>query len=166
MVKTTPFVTIINLCLIGTLTIACSHRREQPAMSLQNTKEIERIYYIKAINDYIDIVYKKKHHQFDTIYFGKHQYHQPDDFPNISLPHKIKKSTIILLSNDETTKLTRGNTSSYVNMIGDISTDRAQFIFVTFRKGFHHSFDVFQYYHHHIKKNNFQMDSFLIKDYE
>lgn len=50
-----------------------------------STVELTKI-YTQAIADYIKEVYKKDKTVFDTLFLGKRNYGQPDDFPNIEFP--------------------------------------------------------------------------------
>ncbi len=44
--------------------------------------------YSQAIGEYIRAVSKEYKLSFNTLFFGKHVYGQPDDFPDIELPVK------------------------------------------------------------------------------
>lgn len=108
-----------------------------------DTNYITKIYSL-AIADYIHLVKKEYKITFDTLFFGKHVYGQPDDFPDIKLPEVVEKTNIRLISPDEGKKIQKQNNSAtYVNMVGWVDNKKAEFIFVTFSNGVTHQFDCF-----------------------
>lgn len=54
--------------------------------------------YTQAIAQYIRSVHADYHITFDTLYFGKHVYGQPDDFPDIQLPETIAQTPVRLVT--------------------------------------------------------------------
>ncbi|MCC7028921.1 MAG: hypothetical protein IT257_01360, partial [Chitinophagaceae bacterium] len=73
------------------------------SLSLQKDKLI-KIYTI-GIAEFIKAAYKKDKTTFDTLYFGKHIYGQPDDFPDIDLPETIEKTHIRLITPESGQKM-------------------------------------------------------------
>ena len=143
-------------------TISNKRKTEQAVVALNQKSELSNI-YSRAISDYIRLVKKQYNLSFDTLFFGKHVYDQPDDFPEIDLPPVIEKTNIALISPDQGVAIQQKRKNTYyINLIGDISADRAEFIFVTFSKGMAHQFDCFLKY----KKrcNKFVIDSFSLSN--
>lgn len=121
--------------------------------------------YTKAIDEYIKVVFKKNKLKFDTLYIGKRNYGQPDDFPNIKLPATIQNTKILLLTNEEATKLKFGKSTAYINMIGSVGADTAEFVFITFNQGFKHNFDCFIDYKYNAKQKEFELERLRFEDY-
>lgn len=112
--------------------------------------------YSQAIADYIKAVYKKDKTVFDTLFFGKRNFGQPDDFPNIELPETIGNTKIRLIDPEVGKKLqTERKSRVYINMIGWVDKKKAEFIFVTFSNGFEHKFDFYIHYKHNDTQNVF-----------
>lgn len=122
--------------------------------------------YSQAIADYIKAVYKKDKRVFDTLYFGKHVYGQPDDFPDIELPQTIENTKIKLVSPTLGEKLQREKKSLfYINLIGWVDKDKADFTFVTFSNGAEHKFDFFIDYLYNETKKEFETGASRFEDY-
>lgn len=116
--------------------------------------------YKQAIGDYIRKVNKEYKLTIDTLFFGKHVYGQPDDFPNIELPAVIENINIKLISPEEGKKKQRlKNQSFYINLIGSVNSGNAEFTFVTFSNGFTHQFDFIANYKYNSDKNIFEETS-------
>ena len=96
--------------------------------------------YSQAIADFIKAANAKEARPFDTLYFGKHVYGQPDDFPDIQLPRTIEKVVIKLISPDMGEKSQR-KSRIYINLLGWVDKDHAEFMFVVFSNGFIHQYD-------------------------
>jgi hypothetical protein len=112
--------------------------------------------YSRAIADYIKGVYKKNKTVYDTLYIGKRNFGQPDDFPNIELPETIENTKIRLIDPEVGKKLQEVRKSwVYINMIGWVDKKRAEFIFVTFSNGIEHKFDFYIHYKHNDTQNEF-----------
>ena len=100
--------------------------------------------YTQAISDFIIAANKQKHSRFDTLYFGKHVYGQPDDFPDIELPGTIQNTRIILISPESGLKKQKADKSLvYINLVGWVNKEGAEFIFVLFSNGFEHLYDCY-----------------------
>ncbi len=98
--------------------------------------------YSQAIADYITEVHKQNLIVFDTLFFGKRRNGQPDDFPEIVLPERIQQIPVRLVSPEEGKTLQEEKMSRvYINLMGWVEEDNANFIFVTFTHGFEHAFD-------------------------
>jgi hypothetical protein len=75
--------------------------------------------YSQAISEFIKAVKKEQKTGFDTLFFGKHVYGQPDDFPDIELPETIEGTHIRLLSPEGGLKKQKERKSLvYINMVG------------------------------------------------
>ncbi len=98
--------------------------------------------YAQAIASYIKAVNDKHKTSFDTLYFGKHVYGQPDDFPDIELPESIENTHIRLVSPEAGLKIQKARKSLvYINLFGWVDKTTAEFIFVTFSNGCEHQHD-------------------------
>jgi hypothetical protein len=115
--------------------------------------------YSQAIADFIKAVNEKHKTSFDTLFFGKHVYGQPDDFPNIELPKIIENTQIRLMSPEEGLKKQKASMSLvYVNMVGWVEQKKANFIFVTFSNGCEHQYDCFINYKYDAKEKKFDLE--------
>lgn len=100
--------------------------------------------YAQVITDYLRLVKEEYKLGFDTLYFGKNANGQPDDFPDIRLPEYAEGTRILLVSPEEGARIQKEHKSSYyINLVGSVEDDKAEFIFVTFSNGFAHQFDCF-----------------------
>lgn len=100
--------------------------------------------YVQSIAAYIKAVNKEYHITFDTLFFGKHVYRQPDDFPDIDLPKSIENTPIVLISPEAGLQKQKERKSLfYINLIGAVDAETAEFIFITFSNGCEHQFDAF-----------------------
>lgn len=114
--------------------------------------------YSQAIADFITDATKTQRVNFDTLFFGKRKNKQPDDFPDIELPHVIKKTQIRLISPEQgTIKQTERPQRIYINMIGWVTQQQADFIFVVFTNGFVHQYDYHINYRYNNKLNSYEL---------
>lgn len=114
--------------------------------------------YSQAIADYIKEVSKQDLMVLDTLYFGKRNNGQPDDFPDIILPETINNIKIRLIEPEVGKKLQEEKKSGiYINLIGWVDEDSAEFIFVTFSNGFEHKFDYHIYYEYDSDRMEFDL---------
>ena len=98
--------------------------------------------YSKAITDYLTLAPKAYGLNYDTVYFGKHHFGIADDFPDITLPPTINGSVIKLVAPEvATTHQQHFPNTVFVNLMGYVEKEHAQFIFVTFYNGFVHHYD-------------------------
>lgn len=112
------------------------------SLTLQND-ELTKI-YVKGIAAFIKAAYKINKTTFDTLYFGKHIYGQPDDFPDIELPEIIEKTQIRLVSPEVAQKKQAERKSLvYVNMIGWVDKESAAFVLVVFTNNAQHQSDYY-----------------------
>jgi hypothetical protein len=124
---------------------------------LPQKSELTKI-YSQAIADFIKAVNNKHKTSFDTLFFGRHVYGQPDDFPDIELPETIEHTQIILLSPEIGLKKQKERKSLvYINMVGWVSQEKAEFIFVTFSNGCEHQYDCFVNYNYDAGQKEFDL---------
>lgn len=122
--------------------------------------------YSQAIGDYIRLVNKEYKRTFDTLFFGRHVYGQPDDFPNIELPAVIKNTHIKLIEPEQgKLKQEERKLSFYINLIGGIDNEKADFIFVAFSNGIEHQFDCFISYIYNTKEKRFDIENFRFENF-
>lgn len=122
--------------------------------------------YTQAIAEFIKAVYQKDKTIFDTLYFGKHVYGQPDDFPDIELPQTIEKTQISLVSPEEgQLKQSKRKSLVYVNMMGWVDNEKAEFVFVVFKNGGEHQYDFFINFNANASTNKFELDKIEFENY-
>lgn len=133
---------------------------------IQQQKELEKIYSL-AIGDCIRLVKKEYKLSFDTLFFGKRKFGQPDDFPDITLPAVIEHTNIRLISPEDGEKKQKESMASfYINLMGRVYDDDATFMFVFFSKGFAHQFDCFIQYRHSAGNNTWKMETSRFENYQ
>ncbi len=122
--------------------------------------------YTQAIAEFIKAAYKKDKTTYDTLYFGKHVYGQPDDFPDIELPQTIERTQIRLIAPEVGQKIqTEQKSLVYVNMIGWVDNDNAEFILVVFTNGEEHQYDYFINFIAKTSTNTFELDKIEFEDF-
>lgn len=122
--------------------------------------------YTRAIAEFIKAANKKDKTTFDTLYFGKHVYGQPDDFPDIELPQTIEKTEIRLVAPEVgQKKQTERKSLVYVNMIGWVDKEKAEFIFVVFTNGGEHQYDYFINFIARAPTNELELDEIAFENY-
>ena len=122
--------------------------------------------YTQAIAEFIKAAYKQDKITFDTLYFGKHVYGQPDDFPDIVLPETIEKTLIRLVSPEVGQKKQAERKSLvYVNMMGWVDKENADFVFVVFTNGTEHQYDYFINFKYNTSKNKCELDKIEFENY-
>ncbi|MFN8287538.1 MAG: hypothetical protein U0V74_12325 [Chitinophagales bacterium] len=98
--------------------------------------------YTRAITDFIKAANEKNKTAFDTLYIIKRHNGQPDDFPDIELPQTIANTHIVLLGAAQAEKEAKEfKTRVYINLMGWVEKETAEFIFVVFSNGFAHQYD-------------------------
>lgn len=125
-------------------------------------EELSKI-YSQAISDFIKAANKKNGVRFDTLFFGKRVNGQADDFPNITLPKLIEKTQIRVISPELGAEKQAAIPSNiYINLMGWVEKDHAEFLFIVFSNGFKHQYDyVLQYaYDQKIRKWNLSKQEF------
>ena len=116
--------------------------------------------YSQAIAEFIKAVNKKHKTSFDTLYFGKHVYGQPDDFPDIELPGKIENTQIRLVTPEIGLKIQKKRESLvYINLMGWIDKEKAEFIFVAFSNGGDHQYDCFINFKFNARQKVFELEN-------
>ena len=122
--------------------------------------------YTQAIAEFIKAAYRKDKSTFDTLYFGKHIYGQPDDFPDIELPATIENTQIRLVTPAVGQKKQAESKSLvYVNMMGWVDKEKAEFILVVFTNGGEHQYDYFINFITKTSTNKFELDKIEFENY-
>lgn len=122
--------------------------------------------YTQAITEFIAIVYRRDQTIFDTLYFGKRAFGQPDDFPDIELPESIDKTQLRLVSPEVGQQLqTERKSLVYINLMGWVDVAQANFIFVVFTNGFEHQYDYYIDFVFSPSSHNFELDQIAFEDY-
>ena len=122
--------------------------------------------YTQAISEFIKAAYKKDKTTYDTLYFGKHVYGQPDDFPDIELPQTIEKTQIRLLAPEVgQKKQTERKSLVYVNMMGWVDNEKAEFVLVVFTNRGEHQYDYFINFIVKASTNKFELDKIEFENY-
>ncbi len=120
--------------------------------------------YSQAISDYITEVHKQNLIVLDTLFFGKRNNGQPDDFPDITLPESIQSVNIQLIDPELGKKLQDEKKSRvYINLMGWVDDQQASFIFVTFSNGFEHKFDYHVEYQYHSEQKDYALTASRIE---
>lgn len=116
--------------------------------------------YTQAIAEYITAIHKKDRTRFDTLFLGK-----IFDFPDISLPTIISETEIRLLTQEEIDrkKPIYRSTAPYVNLIGFVEKNQAEFTFVTFYPEFKHQYDCYMNFKYNPEKKSFNLDRLRIE---
>lgn len=120
--------------------------------------------YSRAISDYITEVNQQNIMVLDTLFFGKRNNGQPDDFPDIALPETIKNVNIQLIDPELGKKLQREKKSRvYINLVGWVEDQQSDFIFVTFSNGFEHKFDYHVEYQYNPEQKDYNIKTSRIE---
>jgi hypothetical protein len=115
--------------------------------------------YSQAIADFIKAVKEKHNTSFDTLFLGKHVYGKPDDFPDIELPQTIENTQIRLVTPENGLRKQKARSSLvYVNMIGWVEQDKAEFVFVIFSNGGAHQYDCFVNYIYNAERKTYNIE--------
>lgn len=122
--------------------------------------------YTQAIAEFIKAAYKMDKTTFDTLYFGKHIYGQPDDFPDIELPEVIEKTQIRLVTPEVGQKIqTERKSLIYINMVGWVEKEKAEFVLVVFSNGAEHQYDYYINFIHNTSTSKFELDKIAFENY-
>lgn len=122
--------------------------------------------YTQAISEFIKVVYRKHKTIFDTLYFGKHIYGQPDDFPDIELPTTIENIQIRLVTPEIGQKIQAERKSLvYINMMGWVDKEKAEFVLVVFTNGGEHQYDYFINFNYNTSINKFELEKIEFENY-
>lgn len=129
----------------------------QPTTPPDTTTVLAKI-YTQAIGDFIDAANAKNSMVFDTLFIAKRKNGQPDDFPDIVLPERIKNTTIKLITPEQADNSQKERkTRMYINLVGWVKKEDAEFIFIVFSNGFEHIYDYTINYTYNIKKEVFEL---------
>ena len=138
---------------------ACGQSTAPPSA----TADLVKIYTL-AIGDFIDAANAKNPIVFDTLFIAKRQNGQPDDFPDIALPERIKNTAIKLITPEQADYSQKEkNTRIYINLMGWVEKADAEFIFIVFSNGFEHIYDYTIHYTYNIKKESFELANLQFK---
>lgn len=129
-------------------------RKDSPSDTVAQLTKI----YSQAIADFIKDANTKNKTKFDTLYFGNRKNGQPDDFPDIKLPETIENTQIRLISPAEgTIKQNELKSRIYINMIGWVEKESAEFIFYVFSNGFEHQYNYTINYKYNLEQKDFEL---------
>lgn len=145
-----------------------STQKTNSAMTDSLTADKNRLtkIYTQAIAEFIRAAYKTDKTAYDTLYFGKHIYGQPDDFPDIELPRVIEKTQIRLVTPEVgQNKMTKQKSLVYVNMMGWVDNEKAEFILVVFTNGGEHQYDYFINYNARTSADIFELDKIEFENF-
>lgn len=122
--------------------------------------------YTQAIAEFIKAAYKRDKTTFDTLYFGKHVYGQPDDFPDIELPQTVENTQIRLVTPEAgQEKQAQRKSLVYVNMMGWVEKEKAEFVLVVFTNGGEHQYDYFVNFITKASANEYELDTIEFEEY-
>lgn len=156
----------INKITKGHLSMESQQANSVRKGNLNKQKDELTKIYSQAIEEFIKVSYKHNKTTFDTLYFGKHVNGQPEDFPNIELPEIIEEVQVRLVNPQQGEKLLSENVNrNYVNLIGFVESERAEFIFVVFSDGFTHEFDYYLNFINNLSINKFVLDKIDFESY-
>jgi len=148
--------------VIGNRYASASQQADSLTLQKDKLKEI----YTRAIAEFIKAAYQKDKTTFDTLYFGKHVYGQPDDFPDIELPGTIEKTQIRLVAPEVGQKMqTVRKALVYVNLMGWVDKEEAEFLFVVFSNGAEHQYDYYINFIYDASTNTFELDKIGFENY-
>jgi hypothetical protein len=134
---------------------------------IENQKVDLAVFYTQAIGDYIRLVKEKYQITFDTLFFGKHVFGQPDDFPDIELPTVIGKTAIRLISPEEGEAIQKKQRSSfYINLFRWETSTTTEFVFITFSDGFAHQFDCYVTYKNAINSKGYVLERSRFENFQ
>lgn len=173
-----PFIMLLTIALCLTACSGSDHNQKGQSNALSNSREdtlpialsdsmslkppqFESL-FVSAITEYINVMKQKEGIVVHTLFFGKNV-----DFPDVQLPDTINHVRIMVLPEDRVNamKLSYSRTSPYVNAVGWINQDAAEFIFVTFYPEFKHQFDYHVYFRRNEKENGFILNEVQLEDY-
>ncbi len=120
--------------------------------------------YSQAIEDFIKAANKKNATVFDTLYIAKRKTGQPDDFPDIELPGKTENTQIRLITPEAGEKSQKERKSRiYINMIGWVDKEKAEFLFYVFSNGFDHQYNYTINYKYNERRKEFELEKLQFK---
>lgn len=117
--------------------------------------------YAQAIKEYLDATHKRDGSVFDTLLIGKRP-----DFPAISLPGRVGNTVIMFLTTKEVDKKRKQNRNLvFVNLVGTVTKDVAEFMVVTFYPDYTHQYDCIIGLKYNGTSHTFQRDYVHFKNY-
>ena len=120
--------------------------------------------YSQAIADFIKDASKKHKTIFDTLFIGKRKNGQPDDFPDIELPETVENAHVRLISPEEgKIKQKERKSRIYINMVGWVDEEKAEFVFFIFSNGFEHQYNYSINYKYNVKRKEFELTKLQFK---
>lgn len=126
---------------------------------VQNDQESK--IYAQAISEYIKLVYRKDATKIDKLLFGKHV-----DFPDIELPETIEGTKIMVVTTEEADEIRKHRPSLiYINLLGWVSEEHAEFIFVTFFPEYQHQYDYFIDFTLNTQQKEFELEKIVFEKY-
>jgi len=135
---------------------ACGQPKKSPVV--KTDKSLAKI-YSQAIGDFIKAAHKNNATAFDTLFIAKRQIGQPDDFPDIELPDKIENTQIRLITPEAGEKSQKERKSRiYINMMGWVDKEKAEFMFFVFSNGFDHQYNYTINYKFNTKRKDFELE--------
>lgn len=135
---------------------ACGQEHE----SSQN-QSVQKV-YVQALGDFIKAANAKNGSAFDTLFVANRKNGQEDDFPAIELPANLENTVIKLISPEEGKKSQNARKARiYLNMIGWVESDKAEFLIYVFSNGFEHQYNYTLNYKGHSGK--FELDKLEFK---
>ncbi len=155
---------LTGLFLLSTTAISQTGTSNGNITTLQKG-ELTKI-YSQAIAEFIKAEYKKDKTKFDTLFFGKHIYGQPDDFPDIELPKTIENTNVKLVTPETGFKKQQERKSLvFINMMGWEDKVKAEFILVIFTNGGEHQYDYTINFNYNSKRKEFVLDKIEFENY-
>lgn len=129
-------------------------------VSSQNKEEINKA-YSTAIAEYIKAVYQRDKLRFDTLFIGKHS-----DLPDIKLPSRIENTPVLVITLDDANKKrVYRKRMVYVNVIGTVTHEHAEFLCVTFFPKYEHQFDCTLKFTYNASKKAMVLDNLAFKNF-
>jgi len=117
--------------------------------------------YSRAIEEYLKATNKRDGSVFDTLLIGKRP-----DFPDVSLPPKVGSTVILFLTTKETNeKRKRNKNLVFVNLVGTVTNDLSEFLFVTFYPDYKHQCDCIVDLKFDIPNHTFKLQRVDFKNY-
>lgn len=123
-------------------------------------KEAERAYE-HAIKEFLNATNKRDASVFDTLLIGKRR-----DFPAVTLPARVGNTTVLFLTTKEADKKRKYNNKLvFVNLVGTVTKDISEFMFVTFYPDYVHQYDCIIGLKYNSTSRTFQLDYVNFKNY-
>lgn len=116
----------------------------------------------EAISVYLEAVKQSGLPSPDTLFLGRNP-----DFPEVTLPDAMYHTRIVVLPEDKTDscRLSYRLTSPYINLMGWINRETAEFLFITFYPGFQHQYDHRIIFQRNTVENGFSLSNVQMEDY-